>query len=77
MKPSAISTEPAGYARVAIKHVCPECAGYLIQIPRRAPDRLLSRFVPMHRYRCPNFACQWEGNLRVRNDAAATMTEDR
>jgi hypothetical protein len=74
MKPSAISTELAGYARVAIKHACPVCAGYLIQIRRRAPDRLLSRFVLMHRYRCPDFACQWEGNLRVRSGAAATMT---
>jgi hypothetical protein len=74
MKPRAISTEPAGYVSVTTKHTCPMCEGYLIRIPRRVTDRLLSKFVLMHRYRCPDFACQWEGNLRVRSHAAATMT---
>jgi hypothetical protein len=27
-------------------------------------DRALSVFVSMHRYRCPNLLCAFEGNLR-------------
>jgi hypothetical protein len=74
MKPRALGTGPAGDASVTTKHTCSLCAGYLIRIPRRTTDRLLSLFVLMHRYRCPDFSCQWEGNLRVRSGAAGTMT---
>jgi hypothetical protein len=25
----------------------------------------MCNFVPLHRYRCQDFSCQWEGNLRT------------
>jgi transposase len=71
MKPRALSTGPAGDASVTTKHTCPLCAGDLIRIPRRATDHLLSLFVLVHRFRCPGFSCQWEGNLRVRIHACS------
>jgi hypothetical protein len=74
MKPPALSRGPAGYASATTKHTCPLCAGYLIRIPRRATDRLLSLFALVHRYRCSHFSCQWEGRIRVCSRAAATMT---
>lgn len=42
---------------------CPQCKGPLSRIPRRLLDRLTSIFKPVQRYRCRNFACQWEGNV--------------
>lgn len=41
------------------------CKGWLIRIWRRPVDRLYSYFVPVHRFRCENFSCGWEGNFRV------------
>jgi hypothetical protein len=32
----------------------------------RPADRLASKLVPLHRYRCQAPACQWEGNRRAR-----------
>lgn len=49
----------------ASRHACPQCAAMLVRTPRRAIDHLLSRFVPVQRYRCERFLCQWQGNLRV------------
>lgn len=48
-----------------IKHRCLRCGDALIRIPRRPIDRLLSVIAPLQRFRCPNFKCQFEGNLRV------------
>ncbi len=46
---------------------CPACgAPGLIRIHRRPIDRFLSLFVGLQRYRCPQFQCQWEGNLSQR-----------
>jgi hypothetical protein len=50
----------------ASKRRCPDCDGPLTQTPRRLVDRAMSVFVSMHRYRCPNFLCTFEGNLRDR-----------
>ena len=44
---------------------CPRCASRLIRMARHPLDRLFSFIVPVHRYRCPGFACRWEGCLRV------------
>jgi hypothetical protein len=44
--------------------VCPCCRGNLIRIWRRPSDRLLSMFIPLHRYRCDAHDCRWEGNIR-------------
>jgi hypothetical protein len=45
---------------------CPDCGDIVRRIPRRPFDRLLSVFVSLRRYRCPNILCVWEGNLRDR-----------
>lgn len=46
-------------------HRCPRCDGRLIRAWRRPVDRFMCNFVPLHRYRCGDFSCQWEGNLRT------------
>jgi hypothetical protein len=43
---------------------CPLCAGYVVRIHRRYIDRVISWFVPVHRYKCRDYNCQWQGNLR-------------
>ena len=45
---------------------CPDCGDIVSRIPRRPFDRILSVFVSLRRYRCPNVLCVWEGNLRAR-----------
>jgi len=65
MKSRTLATEPTGPLSTPNEHKCLRCAGPLTRIRRRAFDRLVSLFVPIHRYRCPYFLCQWEGNLRV------------
>ena len=54
------------------RHVCPKCHGHLSRIPRRVIDHMLSFFVPIQRYRCATFACQWEGNVRLPKGAPNT-----
>jgi hypothetical protein len=54
----------SGYVFGVPNRRCPDCDDLLIQVPRRLIDRALSVFVCMHRYRCPNFLCAFEGNLR-------------
>jgi len=73
MKSPKPTTGTTGYVSAASEHTCPRCLGVLVRIRRRAIDRLWSLFVPVHRYRCPHFSCQWEGNLRVRSRVAGTM----
>ena len=55
------------------KHNCPLCAWYLLRIHRRPKDRFLSLFIPVHRYRCSNAQCHWEGNFRVRNKSTLAV----
>lgn len=44
---------------------CPKCGGNdLVRIRRRVVDRLLSIFVKLRRYRCPEPRCEWVGNLK-------------
>jgi len=47
-----------------MRPVCPRCGMAVIRIPRRPLGRWLSLIRPVRRYRCPNIACGWEGNLR-------------
>ena len=47
------------------RHVCPLCGGTMVRTARRTIDRLLSRFVPLFRYRCEKFLCRWQGNIRM------------
>ncbi|WP_184201580.1 hypothetical protein [Chitinimonas taiwanensis] len=44
---------------------CPRCQGDTFRIPRNLLDRLISRFVLVHRYRCHSLRCGWEGRVRV------------
>lgn len=44
---------------------CPKCGGSTIRIKRRIRDRLISQFYAVHRFRCEQLGCCWEGNLRV------------
>lgn len=46
------------------QRACPHCNGPLDRVHRRLIDRLASLFTPVQRYRCRNFSCRWEGNLR-------------
>ena len=50
-------------------HGCPLCKTELRRTWRRPVDRFASLFVPLHRYRCGNFSCQWEGNYRTHGAA--------
>ena len=68
-----LMTQEASDAPIASEHLCPRCAGNLIRIRRRVIDRLLSLFVPVRRYECPNSFCGWKGNLRVRSGVAEKL----
>jgi len=68
---AADSAVGAGLDPVAQGPRCPRCEGPVIRVRRRFVDRLLSRFVPLRRYRCPRFGCSWEGNLRDERDGPA------
>lgn len=64
-------TRPDRHTRVG-KRICPSCNGILFRTWRRPIDRISSLILPVRRYRCRSFSCQWEGNLR--NDGAASAT---
>ena len=57
------------------QHTCPICNGQLLRTRRRAIDRLSSLFVPVHRYRCQVFSCQWVGNFGTQADGAGSGVE--
>ena len=57
------------------QHTCPVCNGQLLRTRRRAVDRLSSLFVPVHRYRCHVFSCQWVGNFGTQADRAGSRVE--
>lgn len=44
--------------------ICPACASYATRIHRRLIDRVISLIIPVHRYRCHNYQCQWQGNVK-------------
>jgi len=37
----------------------------LVRTWHRPIDRLTTKWVPHHRYRCTSGSCQWEGNFRL------------
>ena len=48
-------------------YACPRCGERdLIRVHRRPIDRFLCLFVRLRRFRCAQFQCQWEGNIRTR-----------
>jgi hypothetical protein len=77
-KSRARKGERTGYGgKVNVKRTCPLCATQVIRIRRRFIDHLLSFFLPVQRYRCPETSCQWEGNLRVRRKVLARPVDAR
>ncbi len=78
--PHSSSTYPTPDARAgsgASRHLCPSCQGGLKRVPRRFIDLLISKFVPVHRYRCVAVMCHWEGNLRShRHDRSRDKRDD-
>lgn len=55
--------------------VCPRCAGPIDRVRRRAVDRLLSLVVPVQRFRCSSFGCNWCGLLRERPSEVGLRAE--
>lgn len=53
-------------AWVSRTQACPRCGGYVIRVPRRLVDRMVSLLLPRQRYSCQAAGCHWEGNLRPR-----------
>jgi hypothetical protein len=51
-------------------HLCPVCGSSLRQSHRRSVDRLISKFYRVHRYRCSNAECRWEGLLHSKRQKA-------
>ena len=43
---------------------CPQCDAGIHRVHRHTLDRLIGIIVPVHRYRCSNSDCRWDG-LRV------------
>lgn len=44
---------------------CPRCNGLARRVKRRFIDVCVSIFMPVHRYRCREVDCSWEGNLHA------------
>lgn len=60
---------------------CPQCCGPTARVARTLPDRVLSLWMPVKRYRCCAAHCNWEGLLLSRrqhkaaaNDAKSTLS---
>lgn len=68
---NAYHRPPADPDRLLAAPACPRCNGKMERIRRRFLDRVASLVVPVRRYRCPHFSCQWEGLLRRRRRAEA------
>lgn len=56
-----------------VEPLCPKCGSALHRIQRDIVDRLISLAWPIRRYRCDNFLCEWEGNLRHRPNSAPRL----
>ncbi|WP_284617919.1 PEP-CTERM sorting domain-containing protein [Aquabacterium humicola] len=55
-------------------HRCPDCGGPIERLHRHALDRWASVFRSVHRYRCLDAACAWEGLVGRLPLAAAAAT---
>jgi len=42
-------------------HVCPLCGGVVERVHRHPADRFFALFRTLHRYRCTESGCEWEG----------------
>lgn len=72
MNRPAYSAEPVDYVSFS-SYSCALCGGNLVRTPGRPVDHFWNLFVPVHRYRCNRFLCQWTGNLRVDSRVASSV----
>jgi hypothetical protein len=75
LRDSAVpESESSGWATQEVR--CPRCNGSVDRIRRRLADRIVSLFTPVRRYRCWNYDCKWEGNLRRQESIASRSRSD-
>lgn len=60
------STQDTGHSSCARE--CPRCNSSVFRVSRRFIDMLISMFITIHRYRCISMQCNWEGNLREKQN---------
>jgi len=65
------------HAYVAHGFGCPHCAGAIERVARGWPDRLLSLWIPVRRYRCLSGFCGWDGILRHRHHETGASSVSR
>jgi len=44
--------------------LCPRCKSPTYRVRRKRRDRLISLMVPVYRYKCESFKCDWTGVVR-------------
>jgi len=49
-------------------HGCPRCNASVFRVSRRFVDMFISLFISIRRYRCISMKCNWEGNLREKQN---------
>ena len=49
----------------ATQRQCPRCGAFVVRVPRRLRDRIISIARPVQRFQCVGFTCHWEGNLSL------------
>jgi hypothetical protein len=59
--------------RVSRGRSCPRCQGETFRVERGLIDLLISRFSPVHRYRCDSRQCDWTGLVRQDQHANASQ----
>ncbi len=62
--PSDLIPIPLRLLDAASSYPCPLCKGATYRIHRRLVDLFVNIFTPINRYRCTQYCCHWEGNLR-------------
>ena len=53
-----------GVEERSMPSMCPKCGCEVVRIHRNWIDHVIDEFVPVHRYRCSNASCLWEGRCR-------------
>lgn len=55
---------------------CPRCNSSVFRVSRRFIDMFISIFVTIRRYRCISMQCNWEGNLREKQNDLPSCSRD-
>jgi hypothetical protein len=58
-------------------HACPQCGGVVARVHRHLRDRLMGLILRIHRYRCSNPECRWEGVVSVPPPPTAPRTRPK